>query len=80
MQRSKSDSKFIPYKELKELIKLEPIPTEPIPYKQGETIINVSLFLDSHFCVLEANSGKKVVLPYYLRLLQYYRYIISNKR
>lgn len=80
MQGSKSNIKIIPFKELKELISLEPIPKEPIPYKTGETINNVSLFLNSHFTIIEANSGNKVVYPYYSRLLEYYQYIISNKR
>lgn len=79
MPGSNSNTNRIPYKQLKALIQELPIPKEPIPYKQGETISNVSLFLDSHYAVVEANSGNKMALPYYTRLLEYYNFIV-NKR
>lgn len=80
MQRSTNDSRQLPYKQLKERLQELPVPKNPIPYKQGETIQDVSLFLSSHFKYIDSNAGNKVVYPYYSRLLEYYEFIIQKNK
>ena len=46
---------------------------KPAKISVCETVINPQLFVDSHVSILEANSGKKTFLPYYNRLLAYYK-------
>ena len=44
------------------------IPTQPVKLNQCSTIINCSLFIESHFAIVKANIGKRVFLPYLKRL------------
>ena len=46
------------------------LPTQPVNLKPGNTIINVSLFIESHFATVKANNGKRTFLPYIARLLE----------
>ena len=42
---------------------------------QCEYITNCDLFLESHFAVIDANRGNKIALPYYNRILKFYKNI-----
>ena len=44
------------------------IPTQPVKLNKCSTIKNCSLFIESHFATLKANSGKETFLPYLNRL------------
>jgi hypothetical protein len=46
---------------------------EEIRLKKGEKIINQKKFVESHIRILEAQSGKKAFLPYYKRLIEFYK-------
>jgi hypothetical protein len=51
---------------------------EYITVKQGEKIVDVRGFVDSHIATLKANSGNRTFLPYYNRLLALVR--ISERK
>jgi hypothetical protein len=44
------------------------IPTQPLKLNKCSTIINCSLFIESHFETVKANSGNRTFLPYLNRL------------
>ncbi len=44
------------------------LPTQPIKLNKCSTIINCSLFIESHFATVKANNGKRIFLPYLNRL------------
>lgn len=44
------------------------LPTEPVKLDQCSTIIDVPLFLESHFAIVRANQGKPTFRPYLERL------------
>jgi hypothetical protein len=46
------------------------LPNHPIKLNQCSTIIDCSLFIESHLITLKANSGKRIFLPYLDRLKQ----------
>jgi len=44
------------------------IPTQPVKLKPGESIKDVSTFIESHFATVKANNSKRTFLPYLNRL------------
>ena len=44
------------------------LPTQPIKLNPYGTIINCSLFIESHLATVKANNGKRIFLPYFNRL------------
>lgn len=44
------------------------LPTQPLKLNKWSTIINCSLFIESHFATVKANNGKRTFLPYLNRL------------
>ena len=44
------------------------LPTQPVKLNPSSTIINCSLFLESHFAIVKANNGNKLFLSYLNRL------------
>lgn len=52
---------------------------QEIRLDQCTVIKNISTFTESHFLALEANSGKKVMLPYYDRLVKLYN-LLNQKQ
>ena len=52
------------------------LPTQPIKLNQCSTIIDCSLFIESHFISVKANDGKRRFLPY-LRRLQELKQILT---
>lgn len=73
---TKSDR--IPYKELKKKILSCELP-ETQQLCQGSFICDVQKFLKIEFSIIEHNPGKRIALPSYDRLLQFYLNI-QNKR
>jgi len=54
------------------------IPTQPVKLNNCSTINNCSLFIQSHFATVKANTGKKTFLPYLNRLQELKRALINN--
>jgi len=52
---------------------LNKLTLKPSKISECEYVSNPELFISSHVSILEANSGKKAFLPYYNRLLNYYK-------
>lgn len=52
---------------------LSKINLKPAKISNCEYVNNPELFVKSHVSILEANSGNKTFLPYYKRLLAYYK-------
>lgn len=46
------------------------LPMQPIRLDKCSTIMNCSLFVESHLAVIKANKNKDVILPYLHRLQQ----------
>jgi hypothetical protein len=55
-------------KELESYFSETQLPTEPIKLNQCSTILNASLFTESHFATVKANNGNRTFLPYLNRL------------
>lgn len=55
------------------------LPNTDIRLNQCSVIKDPKVFVESHLSVLRANSGKKLVMPYYERLLKFYYIIKDNK-
>ena len=53
---------------------------EYITIKQGEKIVDVKGFVDSHISALKANSGNRTFLPYYNRLLALVKILEHDNR
>jgi hypothetical protein len=67
--------------EVEELIvwfKSVELPTEPIKIDQCTTIINIKLFLNSHFGTVQQNIGKAIAEPCWNRLLKL-KEVLTNK-
>lgn len=69
----------IKLKELEWFAETTEFTDEPVRLSQCEVITNQKQFVESHLAVLKANSGKKLVMPYYIRLVKFYK-IITNGR
>ena len=54
------------------------LPTEPIKLNQCSMILNVSLFIESHFATVKANNGKRNFLPYLNRLQELKQVLTLN--
>lgn len=54
------------------------LPTQPVNLKLGNMIINVSLFIESHFTTMKANNGKRTFLPYLNRLQELKQVLTTN--
>jgi len=65
-------------KELENYFSETQLPTEPIKLNQCSKIINVSLFIDSHFATVKAHNGNKTYLPYLNRLQDLQRVLTLN--
>lgn len=48
------------------------LPKKPFRLNQAEVINNCEKFVESHLAVLKANRGNKAMLPYFLRLKNFY--------
>ena len=53
---------------------------EYITVKDGEKIMDVRKFVDSHISTLRANSGNRTFLPYYNRLLALVKILEHDNR
>ena len=54
------------------------VPTQPVKLNPYSTVINCSLFIESHFATLKANNGQRTFLPYLNRLLEFKGIIQSS--
>lgn len=54
------------------------LPAEPIKLNQCSTIINASMFIESHFATVKANNGKRTFLPYLNRLQELKQVLTIN--
>ncbi len=54
------------------------IPTQPVKLNPYSTIINCSLFIESHFASVKANNGKRTFLPYLNRLQELKQVLTTN--
>lgn len=70
----KVDIKF-----LEEFFKTAKLTDEKIKLESGAHITDQKLFVESHLNILKANSGKKVMIPYFTRLLKFYEIIKSKQ-
>ncbi len=61
-------------KELEHFFKTTPLPAGPLSFKPGETIIDITCFIQSHLAGAKNYNGKRVGLPYIdaLRALKQY--------
>lgn len=48
---------------------------KPLKLSNGTTIIDRRKFADSHLIMLKSGSGKKVLMPYFLRLAEFKKLI-----
>ena len=64
--------------ELEAFFKGITLPTKPIQLNQCSTVANVSLFIESHFATVKANSGKRTFLPYLHRLQELKTILTTN--
>lgn len=66
-------------KELEEFVENTKFSNEPLRLDTCTVIENRKNFAKSHLQVLKANSGKKLVMPYYVRLVKFYKLIQDEK-
>ena len=64
---------------LEQFFKTKELKNEKIKLENGTFITDQKLFVESHLNILKANSGKKVMLPYFTRLLKFYQIIKQQK-
>lgn len=64
---------------LEEFFKTATLTEEKIKLESGAYILDQKLFTESHLDILKANSGRKVMLPYFLRLVKFYKIIKQQK-
>ena len=60
---------------LEEFFKTATLTKEKIQLESGAFITDQKLFVKSNMDILKANSGKKVMLPYFIRLVKFYEII-----
>lgn len=53
-------------------------PDKPHKLKEGETIINQKLFVESHIAMVKGNSSREVKQPYFDRLNQFYNQVKTS--
>lgn len=54
------------------------VPTQPVKLNKCSTIINCSLFIESHFATVKANNGKRTFLPYLNRLQELKNFMLES--
>ena len=54
------------------------LPTQPVKLNRCSTIIDCSLFIESHFATVKANKGKRTFLPYLNRLQELKQVLTTN--
>lgn len=54
------------------------LPTQPLKINKCSTVINVSLFVESHFAAINNNKGNRTFLPYLNRLQELKQILITN--
>ena len=69
--------KKVPLTVIEEYFKSVEFTDDHIELDECSTITNIQKFYESHLSILKANSGKKIVMPYYNRILKLY-YIYKN--
>jgi hypothetical protein len=75
---------FLPESWEREITELESyfaeiaLPTQPVKLNRCSTIINCSLFIESHFATVKANNGKRTFLPYLNRLQELKQVLPQN--
>tara|TARA_R110000772_G_scaffold35637_5_gene85820 strand:+ start:336 stop:536 length:201 start_codon:yes stop_codon:yes gene_type:complete len=62
-------------KQLKAFFETYEFKDEEIQLNKASKILNQKNFVESHIKVLEANTGKKLMMPYYARLLAFYEIV-----
>ena len=67
-----SELKNIPFKVIDDYFNSIELTDDVVELDECTTIINLSQFVESHTAILKANSGKKIAMPYYHRLLKLY--------
>ncbi|MBN1117964.1 MAG: hypothetical protein JXA77_12200 [Bacteroidales bacterium] len=67
-------------KELETYFTKTQLPTEPIKLNQCSTILNTSLFIESHFATVKANNGNRTFLPYLKRLQELKQILTINSK
>jgi hypothetical protein len=64
--------------ELKTYFESIELPTKSIKLNQCSTVINLPLFIESHFATVKANNGKQTFLPYLNRLQELKKVLAVN--
>lgn len=64
--------------ELENYFSRKELPTQPIRLNGCSTILNCSLFIESHFANVKANNGKRAFLPYLHRLKELKAILTAN--
>ena len=65
-------------KELKVFFSETQLPTASIKLNQCSTILNTTLFIESHFATVKANNGNRTFLPYLNRLQELKQVLTKN--
>lgn len=71
---------MIKIKELEDFVKNTEFGDESFQLDQSTLINNQRQFAESHLQVLKANSGNKTIMPYYKRLVRFYKLIKKNEK
>lgn len=53
-------------------------PNKPHKLKEGETIINQKLFVESHIAMVKGESSRELRQPYFDRLNQFYNQVKTS--
>ena len=64
-------------KQLEVYFIIKQLNSDTIYLEEGTTLINQDKFVKSHISALKANSGNRTFLPFYDRLIKFYK-IIKN--
>lgn len=65
--------------EIEEYLASVELPTEQVIINKCEVIIDAKRFVEYHIEILKRNSGKRVFVPYYDRLLFFVNYLKSKQ-
>lgn len=65
-------------KELENYFSETQLPTKPIKLNQCSTILNATLFIESHFATVKGNNGNRTFLPYLNRLQELKQVLTIN--
>lgn len=69
----------VTFKELEFFVLTHEFSDDPIELNEATIINNQRTFAESHLEVLKDNSGNVRVMPFYLRLKQFYKLIKTKK-